>query len=220
MKNIETASLLDLLPDSIANDEKVKGAAQAIDPQLQAAASMVDLPSVYVSIDKLTSTQLDHLAVAWDITVWRDYCPVSLKRNVLKAAISEKRKKGTVKAVRDALSSISSAASIVEWWETEPKGTPHTFTIYATQADIEGTIDAEMQEDVIALIDDAKPLRSHYDFVIQNKVKSGINVYACLRPVTVAKIYESGVLAQRVNGSIGVVTAARPIIKRHLIARA
>lgn len=94
MKNIETASLLDLLPDSIVNDEKVKGAAQAIDPQLQAAASMVDLPSVYVSIDKLTSTQLDHLAVAWDITVWRDYWPVSLKRNVLKAAISEKRKKG------------------------------------------------------------------------------------------------------------------------------
>jgi phage tail P2-like protein len=220
VKDIETVSLLDLLPDSISPDEKVRGAAQAIDPQLRLAATMVDIPSVYVSIDKLTSTQLDHMAVAWDITVWRDYWPVSLKRSVLKAGISEKRKKGTVKAVKDALSSISSAASIVEWWETEPKGTPHTFTIYATQADIEGTIDAEMQEDIIALIDDAKPLRSHYNFVIQNKIKSGINAYCCLRPVTVSKIYDSGVLAQTVSGSIGVVTAARPIIKRHLVARA
>lgn len=220
MKDIETVSLTDLIPDSISSDEKVKGAAKAIDPQLQIVAAMVDIPSIYVSIERLTSEQLDHLAVAWDITVWRDYWPVALKRSVLKSAISEKRKKGTVKAVKDALSSISSAASIVEWWETEPKGTPHTFTIYATQAEIEGTIDAEMQEDIIALIDDAKPLRSHYNFVIQNKIKSGINACALLRPVTVAKIYDNGILAQSLAGSVGVVTVARPIIKRHLIVRA
>lgn len=220
MKDLESVSLLDLLPDSLTGDEKVRGAAEAIDPQLRLAAAKVDLPSIYVSIDQLTSAQLDHLAVAWDMTVWRDYWPVSLKRSVLKAGIAEKRRKGTVGAVKDALSSISSAASIVEWWQMEPKGQPHTFTIYATQADIEGTIDAEMQEDIIALIDDAKPLRSHYNFVIQNKIKSGINAYAGLRVATVAKIYENGVLAQSLTGRVGIVSAARPIIKRHIVARA
>lgn len=220
MKDIETVSLLDLLPDSISSDDKVRGAAQAIDPQLRTVATKVDIPSVYVSIDQLTSTQLDHLAVAWDVTVWRDSWPIALKRSVVKAAIAEKRKKGTVKAVKEALSSLSSAASIVEWWQTEPKGKPHTFTIYATQASVEGTIDAEMQEDIIAQIDDAKPLRSHYSFVIQNSLKGGVNAFACIRPVTVAKIYDNGVLAQSVAASVGVIAAARSIIKRHLVARA
>lgn len=218
-KDIENISLLDILPDSITGDEQVRGAAQAIDPQLRLAASKTDLPSLYASVDHLTSVQLDHLAASWDATVWRDSWPVALKRSVLKATISEKRKKGTVKAVREALSSISSAASIVEWWQTEPKGTPHTFTIYATQSDIEGVIDAEMQEDLIGLLDDAKPLRSHYTFVMQTKIKGGLNAYACMRPVTVAKIYYSGVFAETLTGLIGVASSARPIIKRHISAR-
>ncbi|MGN1149983.1 MAG: phage tail protein I, partial [Sutterella sp.] len=125
MKDIETVSLLDLMPDSITSDEKVRNAALAIDPQLRLAASKVDLPSVYVSIDKLTSEQLDHLATAWDVTVWRDYWLVEQKRSVIKSAIAEKRKKGTVKAVRNALEPVLPPASITEWWQTTPRGTPH-----------------------------------------------------------------------------------------------
>lgn len=219
-RDIENVSLLDILPDSITADEKVRGAAQAIDPQLRLAASNVDMPSLYASVDSLTSIQLDHLAASWDATVWRDSWPVMLKRSVLKATISEKRMKGTVQAVREALSSISSAASIVEWWQTEPKGEPHTFTIYATQSEIEGVIDAEMQEDIISLIDDAKPLRSHYTFVLQNKFKGGVNAYACVRTATVAKVYYSGVFAETIGMQIGVATSARTIVKRHISARA
>lgn len=219
MKTIEDIKLIDTMPASLANDENVKAVAHALDRPLQEIAKSVDVPAIYGSIDMLPSAVLDHLAVSWDATVWRDSWPVELKRSVLKTTISEKRKKGTVKAVKDALASISSAASIVEWWQTEPKGTPHTFTIYATQADIEGTIDAEMQEDVIALIDDAKPVRSHYDFIIQNKAKGTINTTALVRPVTYAKIYDNGLLAQEVKGSVGMETQVRPIISRHLIAR-
>ncbi len=219
MKTIEDVKLIDTLPGSIAKDENVKAVAHALDRPLQAIAKSVDIPAIYASIDKLPSPVLDHLAVSWDATVWRDSWPVELKRSVLKTTISEKRKKGTVKAVKDALASISSAASIVEWWQTEPKGTPHTFTIYATQADIEGTINAEMQEDVIALIDDAKPIRSHYNFVIQNQAKGTINATALVRPVTYAKIYDNGLLAEELKGGIGLEAQVRPIISRHLIAR-
>ena len=219
VKTIENVKLIDTLPGSIAKDANIEAVAHALDRPLQEIAKSVDIPAIYASIDKLPSTVLDHLAVSWDATVWRDSWPVELKRSVLKTTISEKRKKGTVKAVKDALASISSAASIVEWWQTEPKGPPHTFTIYATQADIEGTIDAEMQEDVIALIDDAKPIRSHYDFVIQNKAKSTINVTAMVRPLTFAKIYDNGLLAQEIKAGIGVEALVRPIITRHLIVR-
>ena len=220
MKTLDDVVLSDLLPDSITKDENVKAAAEAIDPQLRAISEKIDIPSIYFNIDKLPSGVLDHLAKQYDVTVWRDSWTVSLKRSVLKTAISEKRKKGTKAAVLDALASISSAATIVEWWETNPKGTPHTFTINATQSKIEGVIDAEMQEDLFALIDDAKPLRSHYNFVLQQNATGGINVYGCLRAMSYASIRATGRVTEDVSGSIGIVAGARPIIQRRLIARA
>nr|DAH50782.1 MAG TPA: tail protein [Caudoviricetes sp.] len=220
MKTLDDVVLSDLLPDSISKDENVKAAAEAIDPQLRAVSENVDIPSIYVNIDKLSSGVLDHLAKQYDVTVWRDSWTVSLKRSVLKTAISEKRTKGTKAAIIDALASISSAATIVEWWETNPKGTPHTFTINATQSKIEGVIDEEMQEDLFALIDDAKPLRSHYKFVLQQNASGGINVYGCMRAISYASIRATGKVSENVSGAIGIVAGGRPIIQRRLIARA
>ena len=179
-KTLDQTSLLDLVPDSIKRDKSVSSAGKALDPLLQEVTAALDLPSIYVSIDGLSSEQLDHLAYAWDASVWRDSWPIELKRSVVKNVVTEKRKKGTVRAVRDALASIQSAATIKEWWETDPKGTPHTFTIYATLGKIEGVLDAEMQEDLIRLIDDAKPVRSHYTFVIQQQVGGGLGMCAYL----------------------------------------
>ena len=90
MKDLDNIELLDVLPDSIAKDKQVKAAAKAIDPQLKTLANMAGIPSLYVNIDRLTGTQLDHLATQYDVTVWRDSWTDELKRSVLKTAISEK----------------------------------------------------------------------------------------------------------------------------------
>jgi phage tail P2-like protein len=220
MKDLDDITLSDVLPDSIAKDEKVDAASQAIDKQLKTIANMLDIPSIYVNIDRLSSQQLDHIAKQYDVTVWRDSWTVALKRSVLKTAIAEKRKKGTVSAVKEALASISSAASIVEWWQETPKGTPHTFKIYATQANIEGIIPSELQEDLISLIDDAKPLRSHYDFVVQQQARGGINIYGCMRAVAYNSIRSGTSVTAEATGGLGLTAVVRPIIKRHIIAMA
>ena len=87
MVTLEKVRLSDVLPESIARDAGVKGAAGAIDPLLQEAAGFVDIPSLYVSIDRLSSTALDHMAAQYDVTVWRDTWPIAVKRSVLKTAI-------------------------------------------------------------------------------------------------------------------------------------
>lgn len=220
MKTLDDVKLSDLLPDSLSKDKVISAAAEAIDPQLKAISEKVDIPSIYANIDNLPSLVLDHLAVQYDVTVWRDSWPLTLKRSVLKTAISDKRKKGTVSAVKSALASISSAAEIVEWWQTNPKGQPHTFTIFATQSKIEGVVDAEMQEDLFALIDDAKPLRSHYSFILQDNLNGGINISGCMRVLTYASVRASGTITEDVTGAMGIVAGVRPIIKRHLIAKA
>lgn len=220
MKDINDVSLLDITPDNLAKDEKVEGAALAIDPQLRLVAGNVDIPALYDSVDRLTGEQLDHLAVQWDATVWRDSWPVVMKRSVFKATVREKRKKGTVSAVREALSSIQSACTIEEWWQTEPKGEPHTFTIFATLGKIEGTLDSEMQEDLFALIDDAKPVRSWYKFVVTRDYHGGIGMTALIRPVTCARVTSESIESATAQTSVGVYPAVRAYVSTTFIGRA
>lgn len=188
MKTIDDVSLNDLLPYSIKDDANVKAIVEAIDPQLRAFAKEVDTPSLYVNIDKLPSLVLDHLAVQYDVSAWRDSWSVELKRKVLKNAIADKRKVGTKSAVLNAISSFGSAASIVEWWEIEPKGEPHTFTVYVNLQNATGAVTDEAQEDVMLLLDNAKPARSHYTMVIADKAETGINFTAIMRPCIFARI--------------------------------
>ena len=219
MVTLEKVSLSDVVPESIGRDAGVKAAAGAIDPLLQETAGFVDIPSLYVSIDRLSSTALDHMAAQYDVTVWRDTWPIAVKRSVLKTAISDKRMKGTVKAVKQALASVSSVAVIKEWWQMTPKGTPHTFSIVATQSDLAETIDSEMQEDIIALIDDAKPLRSHYNLVIQKNLVGGLDVSGFVRSVTVSHLYPVEAKAVAVETSVGVGAWMRSRVKRHLVVQ-
>lgn len=187
-KGLADIRLSDLLPDSIAQDGDVKAGAEALDRQLIEMTGAVDLPSIYVSIDSLTSAQLDHVAYGWDASVWRDSWPIALKRSILKNVVREKRKKGTRRAVEEAVESIQGAATIQEWWEMEPKGEPHTFTVFATLGKIDGTIDSELQDDLIALINDAKPVRSHFDFMVVKNLLGRFGLHGSLRPVTYGRI--------------------------------
>lgn len=188
MKTLDDAKLKDLLPDSIAKDGNVEASAEAIDPQLKLISENADIPSIYVYIDKLGSIALDHLAKQYDVEPWRDSWNVTLKRNVLKTAIADKRKKGTRFAVKQALESLGSAASIVEWFEKEPKGEPHTFTVYATQPEYGDVIPAEMQEDLLIMVDDAKPLRSHYNFVLQESFKGNLGLHGFSRQLAYSRV--------------------------------
>lgn len=186
-KTLTETVLDDLLPPSIKNDANVTSSGKAIDPQLKILAGAVDIPILLNRIDQLTSGQLDHLARQYDAT-WRDSWSVAVKRFILKSTIANKRQVGTVAAVKKALEAIASTAQITEWWQTDPKGDPHTFHITATASGLEGGIDADLQADIIAQINSAKPVRSWYTLQIQEALKSGFNICGVLRTVTTARI--------------------------------
>lgn len=188
MKTLEEISLLDILPDSVSRDATVQAIAKAVDPQLKFISVNVDAPAIYSNIDKLPGDILDHLAVQYDVATWRDYWNLATKRSVIKTAIADKRIVGTVAAVENAIKSLGSSAKIVEWWQTTPKGTPHTFKIYISLNDVEGTVTEQMQEDIILLIDAAKPKRSHYDMILTRAINGGIGIHTELRSMTYSRI--------------------------------
>ena len=208
MKKLNDVVLADLMPGSIANDSNVDASARAIDPQLRVVASETQKPLIYSRINTLTSQQLDHLAIGYNFTVWRDSWPISLKRSVAKQIIAQKSRMGTLSAVRLALESIGAAVQITEWWQETPNATPHTFKINVVLSQIEGVLTSEMQEDVFALLDDAKPKRSHYTFVLTLAQQAGLHVAGIHRPAVFARI-ECGRKTESIE--LAIANAIRPV---------
>lgn len=220
MADIKEAKLTQTIPTNIVKDKNVKACADALDNQLKEVSSNVDLPSIYLNLDKLTSDQLDHIAYAWDASVWRQSWSIEIKRNVLHNVILEKRKRGTVGAVKAAIESIGSFSELKEWWQEEPKGIPHTFKVTASVNNYEGVIEEELQEDLFALIDDAKPVRSHYNFILNTKYSGQIGMIGNYREMSYARVKQGVLTNNETSVEVNVIAAARPLILNHTFGTA
>ena len=170
MKTIADISLKDLLPHGIGADANVQAAAQSLDPHLQAIGKTSDAVAIYANVGALTHQMLDALAVQFDATNWKDSWSREVKISVLKTVIANKRKVGTLKAVRAAIESFGNKAQIVEWFNETEQGDPHTFKIYL----LYGGNEIEVTDDISRAINLAKPARSHYTIIAVEEVKSGI----------------------------------------------
>lgn len=122
--------------------------------------------------------------LAWSLSIdhWSPDWPEAVKRNRVAAAIEIQRRKGTAKSVRDVVTAFGGAIGIREWWETTPKGTPHTFalTIYGGQASL---VDAVIED-----VRRTKPLRSHFTFTQAVTSDAAVGVVAGFRPVVLARL--------------------------------
>lgn len=219
MKTLNEIELYDLTPDSIKDDAKVKAAGEAITPQLKAVSESVDAPLIYKNFESLSSLVYDHLARQWSVPVWRESWTNEMKASVLREEISAKRIKGTVSAVKNAIAGLGYSVRLVEWWEMNPKGDPHTFFVFIDLGEAEEEITAQTQNEVVALIDDAKPVRSHYTIQQIQKMKSGLGLYGTARGVTYIRNRTNLTFpdSATLEGGISVVAAAKPVSSRWLV---
>lgn len=180
------ASVRSLLPPNATNTEKA----------LEGATSRVgDVP---VPLRTLWNPQtcpenlLPWLAWALSIDAWKSYWPVEVKRARIASAIAIQRHKGTVKSIRDVIAAFGGSVVMQEWWQTTPRGVPHTFSLALTlsgQGGQEAT--AQFVDDVIAEIDRTKPVRSHYTFTQSSTLTGGVGVAAVVRPCVYLNLHFS-----------------------------
>ena len=215
MKKLDEITLADLMPDSISGDSNVSATAGAIDPQLRAISEAVDMPLILAAIDTLPEAILEHLAVQYDLTSWDSAWPIGTKRAVLKSAIADKRKMGTRGAVQRAIEAVAPLATITEWWQTDPKGTPHTFTIDVLQDG--SAVDAETQRNVIAQVNEAKPARSHYTFGVRQNAQGNLYIAGVIRSIAYARVRSAGTTIEQASIDAGVLAAMRGVNIRRMI---
>lgn len=216
MKRLDEITIADLMPDSISGDAQVSATARAIDPQLRLISEAVDRPLILAAIDDLSAGVLEHLAVQYDVTSWDSAWPIETKRAVLKTAIADKRKMGTRGAVQRAIEAVAPIATLTEWWQENPMGTPHTFKIDLLQDG--SAVDPETQADVIAQVNEAKPVRSHYAFTTIQKAGSGLYFAGVLRAIAYARVRSAGVTIEQTSIQAGIFAALRGMSIRRLVA--
>lgn len=158
----------------------------------QVGLSLLDIPVELASLWNPTTIGANLLPwLAWSLSVdsWKSYWNDTVKRNRVRAAIDIARHRGTAKSISDVTEAFGGHVTIREWWETTPKGKPHTFELVITIAGEGGTeASAQYVDDVIAEVNRAKPARSHFTFTQGVQVSGGVGVIATARPLAYARL--------------------------------
>lgn len=102
---------------------------------------------------------LPYLAWAWSVDRWNNDWPENSKRAACRAAWLIHQRKGTLGALRRVVEPLGHLLNVTEWFELDPPGPPGTFSLEVGVA--EGGISDEMYQELLWLIDDAKPVSRH-----------------------------------------------------------
>ncbi|MCO7228747.1 phage tail protein I [Halomonas sp. CnH100-B] len=130
--------------------------------------------------DTCPAPLLPWLAWSLGVAAWKPYWSEAIKRQRIRQAVDIHRRRGSVQSVRRVVESFGAGVAIREWWQTEPKGQPHTFELVLTvRADNNA---AELQEDIVEEVMRVKPVRSHFNLVAGIAAEGSIGLYAAARP--------------------------------------
>ncbi|RNK69252.1 phage tail protein I, partial [Xanthomonas vasicola] len=85
---------------------------------------------------------------------WKADWSDAVKRSRLRSAMAIQRRKGTANSLLMVVESFGGAVAIREWWQTEPRGQPHTFELTLTLTGTDGqTATSRFVNEVIAEVE-------------------------------------------------------------------
>jgi phage tail P2-like protein len=166
------------IPDSLLppNASGVERVAEAVTAHAAEVDTVVDLLwNPWTCPENL----LPWLAWAMSVDTWRSSWPLPVKRARVAGSLLVQRRKGTARSIADVVGSFGGSVEITEWWQTTPRGQPHTFALTLTLSGQSGeTATAQYVDDVIAEVNLTKPVRSHFTFTQGLNVAGRIGVIA------------------------------------------
>jgi phage tail P2-like protein len=162
-----------LLPPNATGLERVAEAVTACVAQVDTVVDLLWNP--WTCPENL----LPWLAWAMSVDTWRSSWPLPVKRARVAGSLLVQRRKGTARSIADVVGSFGGSVEITEWWQTSPRGQPHTFALTLTLSGQSGeTATAQYVDDVIAEVNLTKPVRSHFTFTQGVSVAGRIGVVA------------------------------------------
>lgn len=177
-------------------------------------AAMDDVPVIPIrtlyNAQSCPAHLLHQLAWAWSVDRWDNRWSEKIKRAAIESAFYIHSHKGTIGALRRVVEPLGYLLEVIEWWQTLPLGVPGTFALKVGV--LETGITEEMYRELVALIDDAKPLsRLLTELVISLETTGVINIYSCVYEGEVIDVYPPAPRDIEVTGQFG------PVGREHQI---
>jgi len=136
----------------------------AIETVMAERTKDIDAPiSQLWDVDTCPVELLPFMAWAFSVEVWDHEWAEEVQRDVIRNSVAVHRAKGTRQSVELALGTLGFRIDIVEGWEDG--GAPHTFRLEAYGDDVFDAgfqINAKLLDTVTRLIENVKPVRSHF----------------------------------------------------------
>ncbi len=146
---------------------------------------------------------LPYLAWSFSVDRWDSSWPESAKRSAIRSAHFVHSHKGTIGALRRVVEPLGFLIEVHEWWEETPQAKPGTFRLIV--AVLETGITEEMQQELIWLIDDARPLSRHLtNLAISLESRGSLYLGAALYDGDEIDIYPPTPRDINVSGMLGV----------------
>ncbi|MCP3923322.1 MAG: phage tail protein I [Desulfobacterales bacterium] len=171
-KALDKISFVDLLPDSVAEDETIKAAATSLDTELQNVNSGINELLIYSRIEELENEDLlSHLAWAFKTPFWDEEFSIEKKRELVKQSIAWHKRRGTPSAVEDVITTVFGEGTLLEWWEYG--GDPYHFKI-STESILKKTSDYQTLFEGVESVKNKRSVLE--DIVTQNNRNSVLSV--------------------------------------------
>lgn len=125
---------------------------------------------------------LPWLAWSLGVTTWKAYWPESVRRNILRNAIDNKRRQGTARSVRRIVESFGAGVALREAHQIDPPGPPHHFDVVISATHMgDEPVTAEFQQDIIDEVSRVKPARSYFTVSASIAATATIGIVAVAR---------------------------------------
>ena len=154
-KDLQSVSLIDILPPNLLADKQIYAAARALDDELQKITAVTRNALLLPRLDELSEEVIDLLAWQWHVDFYEPVgMDIDTKRRLIKNSIAWHRIKGTPAAVEQVVSAVFDTSHVQEWFEYG--GKPYHFKVVTEDV----TTDQEVLKRMRRAINAAKNTRS------------------------------------------------------------
>lgn len=127
MKTVNTVSVEDLLPSSLARSQTVRDVAKACGASLHDVVDQMSGLLIYSRIDELDEAVVDDLAWQFHVDFYDTGLNLAQKRALVKSAIKDHKYKGTPWAVKSVIKAIRGGVVLQDWYQYG--GKPYHFRV-------------------------------------------------------------------------------------------
>lgn len=158
MKTVNTVSVADLLPSSLARSQTVRDVAKACGASLHDVVDRMSGLLIYSRIDELDEAVVDDLAWQFHVDFYDTGLNLAQKRALAKSAIKDHKYKGTPWAVKSVIKAIRGDVVLQDWYQYG--GEAYHFRANGFAGPM---VSADELTRLVAAIDSVKNVRSWLD---------------------------------------------------------